>query len=347
MHLLKTIAQFINAKLISSDDSLIIHRINSLEDSEPGDITFLSKDQYYKQCLNTKASAIILNPASYEKLKDQRQDLSYLIVDNAYLAFAQILNLFDQSPKPERIISPKAVIHETVQLGKEVGVYPGVYIGKNVKIGDQTLIYPNCTIEDNVIIGNSCIIYANVVIRYNTEIADRVIIHSGTVVGSDGFGFAPDEQFQFHKIPQIGKVIIEDDVEIGSNVSIDRAAFHETRICKGVKLDNLIQVAHNVRIGEHTVIAAQTGISGSTKIGSHNMFGGQVGFAGHLTTGDRVMIGAQSGIHKNIPDDEKVFGTPARPINQTMRIEAIISRLPEYIKLLKTIAKQLNIKLEK
>ncbi len=340
---LKLIVQLVNGELFSGTEGKTIARVNTLESAGPEELTFLANDRYFKQCLTTQAGAVMMKPGDYQRLLEHRTDLTVIVVENPYLAFARVLQAMDTSPKPLREISARATIDPSAVIGERVAIYPGVYIGANARIGQGSVIYPNCTLEDDVVIGEESIIYANVVIRYATEIGNRVIVHSGTVIGSDGFGFAPDESRYFYKIPQLGKVILEDDVEIGANVTIDRAVLGETRICKGAKLDNLIQVGHNVVIGANTVIAAQTGISGSVHIGSANMIGGQVGFAGHISTGDRVMVAAQSGLHKNLPDESVVLGSPARPIMQARRIEAIISQLPDYIRLLRKVARELKI----
>lgn len=343
MLLVQKIAEYIGAELVSALPSQIIMRMNTLEDAQAGEITFLAQDKYLHLCESTKASAVIMNLQDYDRLKSLRPDLSFLVIENPYLAFSKVLHLFDCSPKPVRQVSPQAFIASSAEIGQEVGIYPGVYIGERAKIGKGSIIYPNCTLEDDVMIGENCMIYANVVIRYQSQIGNSVIIHSGTVIGSDGFGFAPDEHTEYHKIPQIGRVVIADHVEIGSNVSIDRAVLGETYIGRGVKLDNLIHVGHNVRIGDHTVIAAQTGISGSTRIGSFSMIGGQVGFAGHQTIGNRVMIAAKSGVHNNIADNSVLFGYQARPIVLARRIEASLSRLPDYLNLVRQIAKKLDL----
>ncbi|MBP7459898.1 MAG: UDP-3-O-(3-hydroxymyristoyl)glucosamine N-acyltransferase [Candidatus Delongbacteria bacterium] len=340
---LQQIAELTGARLVARQPERTVSRLNTLEDAQAGEVSFLAQDKYFHQCEATRADAVIVNSAAFERLKTIRADLDFLITENPYLAFAKVLHLFDRSPQPVRRISPQAFVAETAEIASEVGIYPGAYVGERVKIGKGSVIYPNCTLEDDVIIGENCTIYANVVIRYQSLIGNSVIIHSGTVIGSDGFGFAPDEQTEYQKIPQIGRVVIADSVEIGSNVSIDRAVLGETYIGKGVKLDNLIQVGHNVRIGDHTVIAAQTGISGSTRIGSRNMIGGQVGFAGHQTIGNRVMIAAKSGVHNNIEDDSVLLGYPARPIGLARRIEASLNRLPEYLSLIRQIAKKLDL----
>lgn len=340
---IKTLADEVKGELYPLGADCEIERINSLDNAGEDDISFLSSKKYFHAFINTKAKAIIVSKTDFSQLKDKRDDIIYLIVEDAYLTISQLLRLFELTPEIQEGISCKANVDSSAEIGENCSVYPGVFIGKDVKIGDNCMIMPNCVIEDKAIIGNDVFLHPSVVIRFRSFIGNRVVIHSGTVIGSDGFGFAPDSDRKFHKIPQIGIVRIEDDVEIGANVTIDRAALGETVIRKGVKLDNLIQVGHNVIIDENTVIAAQTGISGSTYIGKYNMIGGQVGFAGHLKTGDKVMIAAQSGIHKDIADGSIMFGSPARPAELSRRVEAAVNRLPKYLKLIRKIAKELNI----
>jgi UDP-3-O-[3-hydroxymyristoyl] glucosamine N-acyltransferase len=335
---LKDLAKYVHGELIGKED-LIISGAAKLDKAGQGDITFLANPKYKNLALETRAGAIVL-----EKTVDLPADINQIRVDNAYYRFLQIFLLFNP---PEEIIQPgihpSALIGEDTKIGDSVAIGPNVVIGKNCKIGDHAKILANCVIMDNVSIGENCLLYPLVSIRESCRIGNRVIIHNGAVVGSDGFGFAPFEGI-FHKIPQVGLVIVEDDVEIGANCTIDRATMDATIIRRGAKLDNLIHIAHNVEIGESTVIAAQTGISGSTKIGHHVMIGGQVGTVGHIQIGDYVQIGAQSGVAKSIPDKEIYFGYPARPIMRTKRIEAIINQLPELYKKINQLEKALESK---
>ncbi len=309
-------------------------QINS---AKSGDITFLANPKYKPYLSETNASAVIIK-------KEMEVDASIPVirVDDPYYCFLQIFLLFH--PKKQTLapgIHQNAVIHPEVTIGEEVSIGANVVIGKDCVIGDRTQIHPGCVIMDNTHIGSECLFYPLVSVREDVRIGNQVIIHNGAVIGSDGFGFAPHEGV-YHKIPQTGTVIIEDDVEIGANCTIDRATMGETIIRKGVKLDNLIHIAHNVEVGEATVMAAQAGISGSTKIGHHVMVGGQVGTVGHIEIGDFVQIGAQSGVSKNIPEKEIVFGYPARPIMQTKRIEAVINQLPTLSKRIKQLEKELE-----
>jgi UDP-3-O-[3-hydroxymyristoyl] glucosamine N-acyltransferase len=250
-------------------------------------------------------------------------------VEDAYQAFASLLDLYIQAKASLKTgIEQPSFVHESSTLGDDAYFAAFAYIGRNSKIGNNVKIHPQVHIGDNVTVGDNCIFYSGTKIYDDSVIGNNCIFHSGSVVGSDGFGFAPQKDGTFKKIHQIGNVIIEDDVEIGANTTIDCGTMGSTIIRKGVKLDNLVQVAHNCEIGENTVIASQTGISGSTKIGSNCMFGGQVGLAGHLTIGNNVSIGAQSGIAKDIKDNQAFFGSPAIPIKDAIRAITVYKNLP-------------------
>ena len=263
---------------------------------------------YVNFIYTTKATITIVNN---DFVPENELTTTLIKVEDAYQSFSKLLEYYNQVKLMKSGIEQPSVISENVIYGKNLYLGSFSYIGKNVTIGNDVKIYPNCFIGDNVTIGDNCIFFAGVKIYSETVIGDNCNFHSGCVVGSDGFGFAPTEDGTFSKIPQIGNVIIEDDVEIGANTTIDRATLGTTLIRKGVKLDNHIQVAHNVEIGENTVIAAQTGIAGSTKIGSNCLIGGQVGIAGHITIGNNVRVQAQSGVGKNINDGEVLQGSPS------------------------------------
>ena len=285
-----------------------VFKLAKIEEGTEGSLTFLANHKYINYIYSTKASITIV---SNTFVPEQEITTTLIKVEDAYKSFSKLLEYYNQVKLMKSGIEQPSMISENVTYGE--GLYLGsfCYIGKNVKIGDNVKIYPNSFIGDNVTIGNDCIFFAGVRIYSETEIGNNCTIHSGTIVGSDGFGFAPQEDGTFKKVPQIGNVIIGNDVEIGANTTIDRATLGSTFIRNGVKLDNHIQVAHNVDIDENTVIAAQTGIAGSTKIGKNCMIGGQVGIAGHLTIGNGVKVQAQSGIGKNLPDNEVVQGSPA------------------------------------
>ena len=332
---LSEIAELISGELIGEDRE--ITGINTLSEAAPGQITFLSNTRYAKFLPESKASAVIIDrkfPAPEGK--------SAIRVDNPYYATLKVVKVFHrETDYREQGVHSTAVVADSAQIAENAGIGAGVIVGENVTVGENTWIGPNTVIEHDVKIGGDCYIHANVTIRHGSVIGDRVIIHPGAVIGSDGFGQAPVDG-RYEKIPQVGIVIIEDDADIGANTCIDRAFLGVTRIGKGVKLDNLIQIAHNVEVGPHTVIAAQTGISGSTRIGKGVMMGGQVGTVGHIEIGDGAKIGAQSGIPNDVAPDTTMFGYPARPIMETKRIEASLRKLPDMVKRLKQVEKTLE-----
>ncbi|MEY3499789.1 MAG: hypothetical protein RL308_1458 [Bacteroidota bacterium] len=285
-----------------------VSKLSKIEEGVEGSLTFLSNPKYNNYLYTTKATITIVN-ATFFPEGDHTTTL--IKVEDAYLAFSKLLEFYDQAKGNKVGIEQPSVLSESSKYGDNFYLGSFAYIGSNVVMGNNVKIHPNCFIGDNVVIGNNVTIFAGAKVFSDTEIGNNCAIHSGTIIGADGFGFAPNQDGTFTKIPQIGNVIIEDNVNIGSCTTIDKATMGSTIIRKGVKLDNQIQVAHNVEIGENTVIAAQTGIAGSTKIGKNCMIGGQVGVAGHLTIGDNVRIQAQSGIGRNIKDGEIVQGSPA------------------------------------
>lgn len=316
-----------------------VYKLAKIEEGVSGSLTFLSNQKYQNYIYNTNATIVIVN----RSFVTEKEVTSTLIkVDDAYASFSKLLEYYNQVKLMKSGIEQPSFISENVTYGSDLYLGSFSYIGKNVKIGANVKIYPNTFIGDNVTIGDNCLFYAGVRVYSETEIGSGCIFHSGTIIGSDGFGFAPLEDGTYSKIPQIGNVIIEDDVEIGAASTIDRATLGSTIIRKGVKLDNQIQVAHNVEIGEHTVIAAQTGIAGSTKIGSNCLIGGQVGIAGHLTIGNNVRIQAQSGVGRNIKDGEKLQGSPALGYNDYFKSYVHFKNLPTIVKDIDTIKKQIT-----
>jgi UDP-3-O-[3-hydroxymyristoyl] glucosamine N-acyltransferase len=273
----------------------------------------------------------------------QEVSATLIKVEDAYQAFASLLDLYVQTKaSAKQGIEQPSFIAEGASIGEDLYLGAFAYIGKNAKIGNNVKIHPNAHVGENVSIGDDCIIYAGAKIYDDCVVGNRCINHSGAVIGSDGFGFAPQKDGSYKKIHQIGNAVLEDDVEVGANTTIDCGTMGSTIIRKGVKLDNLVQVAHNVEIGEHSVFAAHTGIAGSAKIGSNCMFGGQVGVAGHITIGNKVMVAAQSGIASNIKDGEKLLGSPAIDIRLALRAYSLIKDLPEFRKDLQKIKKQLS-----
>jgi UDP-3-O-[3-hydroxymyristoyl] glucosamine N-acyltransferase len=301
------IAGILNGEVLG-DPNAEVYKLAKIEEGTEGSLTFLANKKYVNYIYSTLATITIVNN---DFVPEQEITTTLIKVEDAYKAFSTLLEYYNQVKLMKSGIEQPSVISDNVTYGD--GLYLGsfCYIGKNVSIGQNVKIYPNSFIGDNVIIGDNCVFFAGVRVYSESEVGNNCTFHSGCIIGSDGFGFAPLEDGTYSKIPQIGNVIIEDNVEVGANTTIDRATLGSTFIRKGVKLDNHIQVAHNVEIDENTVIAAQTGIAGSTKIGKNCMIGGQVGISGHLVIGNGVKIQAQSGIGKSIGDNEVVQGTPA------------------------------------
>lgn len=322
---LKEIAEELNGELFGPEE-LEICAPAKIEQAKEGEITFLSNPKYKQYLSTTKASAIIID----SKIDDI--ELPHIIVDDAYVGFLMILRVF--SPPAHDFIndvSGEAFIAQSAKLDPSAKVAPLAYIGPDSEIGKNTVIYPGVVILKNVKIGADCILYPNVSVRENCILEDRIILHNGCVIGSDGFGFAPKED-TYVKIPQLGHVHIESDVEIGANTTIDRATLGKTIIKKGTKLDNLVQIAHNVAVGENCAIAAQSGIAGSTEVGDNVTIGGQAGLAGHIKVASRVMVAGQSGVTKSVPEKTVLFGSPALPIMQQKRIDVSMRHLPEMVK---------------
>lgn len=314
---------------IEGDGDMALRGLAPIESASSGDLAFIANKKYRKHLETTGASAVIIS----DDTAVTRDDLSYLRMKDPYLGFVKALRLFHPPARyADAGIHPLASVDPTATIADSATVAAHVSIGKHVRIGEDTVIAEGAVIRNDVTIGNNTLIYPNVTILDRAIVGDKVIIHSGTTIGSDGFGFAPVEG-SYEKIPQVGSVVIEDDVEIGANSCIDRGTIGATLIRRGAKLDNLIQVAHNVEVGEDTVVAAQSGISGSTVVGNNVIIAGQVGLVGHITIGDRVTIGAQSGVSKDLQGEGKMFrGSPAREIYEELRLEAALRHLPELIK---------------
>lgn len=320
------IAEFLKGE-IAGDPEIKVNTIARIEEGHPGALSFLANPKYEHYLYSTKSSIVLVNR---DLTPSDNVEATMIKVDNAYEAFASLLQLVERSKPRKKGIHPTAIIEATASVGKDVYIGPYAYIGENCKIGDGCSIYPHVYLGDNTSVGENCTLNPGVKIYYDCVIGNNCVIHAGTVIGGDGFGFAPQSETEFMKIPQIGNVVIEDNVEIGSNVAIDRATMGSTIIRKGVKLDNLIQIGHNVEIGENTVIAGQTGIAGSAKVGKNCMIGGQVGIAGHLKIADGTKIGAQSGIHGNIKKENTVIlGYPAIDYLDFIKSSVIFKKLPE------------------
>ena len=338
----RQIADIIGGK-VEGDEQVSIRNIGTLEDAVSGHISFLHNDKYEPQIYTTKASAVIVKE-DFEAREELNTTL--IRVNDPYSGLTILLKKYQ-----ELINYQKSGVEEPSFLGKNSttgdGIYRGAFshIGDNVKIGNNVKIYPHAYIGDNSELGDNCIIHSGVKIYPNTQIGNNCVIHSGSVIGSDGFGFAPQEDGTYESIPQVGNVIIEDNVDIGANTVIDCATFKSTIIEKGVKLDNLIQVAHNVVIGSNTVIAAQAGISGSSRLGKNVVVAGQAGIVGHLEIGDKVTVAAQSGVTKNLKDNTVVLGSPAFEIGDYRKSFVLFRKLPEiHRKLLDLEEKMLNLR---
>jgi len=333
---LREIASLLNGVVIGPPqaDETEITGVSGLKDAQEGDITFISKDSYRKYLERCRASCVMVREPI------EGLDMAQLKVPNPHFAFAKLLEHFYIKPLKPMGVSKDAIVSDKAKIGKDVSIFTFSYISDGVSINDRTVIYPYVFVGNNTSIGKDCVIYPNVVLRENVKIGDRVIIHSGSVIGSDGFGYVFEEG-RYYKIPQVGGVIIEDDVEIGSNVSVDRATTGNTIIGEGTKIDNLVQIAHNVIIGKNSIIIAQVGIGGSTEIGDFVTLAGQVGVSDHATIESETMIGAQSGIMGDIK--KGVYsGSPIMPHREWLKAHAIFAKLPELYKKVKELEKKIK-----
>ncbi|MCK4922663.1 MAG: UDP-3-O-(3-hydroxymyristoyl)glucosamine N-acyltransferase [Bacteroidales bacterium] len=319
------IAEFLKGELIGNPD-VEVNNVSKIEDGQPGTLAFLGNMKYEKYVYETKASILLVN----KDFNPQKEILATLIkVDNAYESFASLLELYQQGKPQKEGIRPLSSIHETATIGENVYVGEYSVIEQGAKIGNNVKIYPQVYIGDGVQIGEGCVLHPGVKVYEGSIIGKDCVFHSGTIIGSDGFGFAPSVNNDYKKVPQIGIVIIEDHVEIGANCCVDRATMGATVIRKGVKLDNLIQIAHNVELGENAVMAAQSGIAGSAKIGKNIMVGGQVAINGHIKVGDDVKIGAKSGVNSDVKDGEIIQGIPAIQYRNFWKSQLLFTKLPE------------------
>lgn len=322
----KQIAALLNGDIAGSPEA-VVSKLAKIEEAGEGSLSFLANPKYTEYIYSTNASIVIVNK-SFTPEKPIKSTL--IKVEDAYKSFAKLLETYNQVKLNKQGIEQPSFISKSASYGENLYIGAFSYIGENVKIGNNVKIYPGSYIGDNAVIGDNTIIFAGVKIYSETTVGKSCTIHSGVIIGGDGFGFAPNSENNYQKVPQIGNVVIEDHVEIGANTAIDRATLGSTIIRKGVKLDNLIQIAHNVEIGENTVIAAQTGVAGSTKIGKDCMIGGQVGIVGHITIADKVKIAAQSGIGQSITTEgEIVQGSPAFNISDYKRSYVMFRKLPK------------------
>lgn len=333
----QNIADFLGGT-VEGNANVTVTGVAKIEEAKPGTLAFLSNPKYNKYLYETEASIVLVN-LDFELEAEVKPTL--IRVADAYKAFASLLELYQQAQGNKSGIESPSFVDPSASLGQDIYLGAFAYIGKNVKIGNHVKIFPQVYVGDNTIIGDDSILFAGVKIYEDTKIGKACIIHAGAVIGSDGFGFAPKEDGTYQKIPQVGNVILEDMVEVGANTTIDCATMGSTIIRKGTKLDNLVQIAHNVEIGQNTVMAALTGIAGSTKIGSNCRFGGHVGVAGHITIGDRVSVGAMSGVSHSIKSDLTVLLAPAMEIGQAARVAAVYRNLPQLREQVLDLTKQL------
>lgn len=318
---LSVLARAIGGQVNGAADT-VISGVSSLEQAQPGDLTYVEGDRFMKAALDSKAAAFVVEKPLSGMSRPQ------LVVANPKYAFARLVQQFFTAPYKARGIAPQVVQGTGTQIGPDVSIWPFVTLGDRVRIGARVTLYPGVFIGDDSVVEDDSLLYPNVTVRERCTIGKHVIIHSGTVIGSDGFGYVQQEG-RHHKIPQIGTVVIEDDVELGANVTIDRATFGRTVIKRGAKVDNLVQIAHNVTVGEHNILVAQVGIAGSTTLGSHVVVGGQAGLSDHIQIGDRVMIAARSGVNRSLTGNQIVSGAPAMPHEVSIKAQAVIPRLPE------------------
>ena len=333
----KQIATFIQGEIVG-DENATVHTFAKIEEGIPGAISFLSNPKYTPYLYETQSSIVLVNK---DFVPEQEVKTTLIKVENAYESLAKLLNLYEQS-KPKRVgIDPLAFVAETAKIGKDVYIAPFACVGDHAEVGDNTVIHPHATIGSGAKVGSDCIIYANATIYHDCRVGNRCILHAGCVIGADGFGFAPT--------PEGCEIITHKDrrrgggtVEISSNTCVDRATMGATIVHSGVKLDNLVQVAHNDEIGSHTVMAAQVGIAGSTKVGEWCMFGGQVGIAGHIHIGNKVNLGAQSGVPGSLKDGSQLIGTPPMEMKPYFKSQAVFRKLPDMYMELNALRKELN-----
>jgi len=334
-----TIAGFLKGE-VEGDPETVVNTIAKIEEGQEGALSFLANPKYENYIYTTKSSIVLVNRSF---LPSSKVEATLIRVNNAYEAFALLMKLVDQARSRKKGIHPTAFIEPTAKIGDDVYIGPYACIGDNCVVGSNCSIYPHVSVGDNTKMGNNCTVYAGVKIYHDCVIGEGCTIHAGSVIGSDGFGFAPQSENEFMKIPQLGNVVLEDHVEIGANVAIDRATMGSTIIRKGVKLDNLIQIGHNVEVGENTVMAAQSGIAGSAKIGKNCMIGGQVGVNGHIKIANGTKVGAQAGILGEIKEENRqIIGSPAIDYRQFLRSSVIFSNLSELKSKVDTLGKEVE-----
>lgn len=319
---------------VRGDATLTVNGLAPLETAGPDKVTFLANPKYAAKVAETRAGAVLMAPGG------EAYGRNVIELDNPYLGFAKLLTLFYTAAHPPLGVMPEAVIGTNVTLGEGISIYPGAVVGNNVTIGDRVVIHPGAVIYDGATVGDDSVIHANAVVRERCRLGKRCKLQPGAVIGSDGFGYAPDGP-SYYPIPQIGIVVLEDDVEIGANSTVDRAALEVTLIKRGTKLDNLVQVAHNCQIGEDCMIVSQVGIAGSSKIGNHVTLAGQVGVVGHVSIGDNVIVGAQAGVPSALAPNAYYSGSPAMPHKDWLRVMGVLPRLPDMRKKVSELEKKI------
>lgn len=332
----KQIADYLKGEVVGNPN-VTVSNFSKIEEGKTGTISFLANPKYTHYIYTTEADIVLVNN---DFVPEKPIKATLVKVPNAYAALASLLEMVNSATPRKSGLEEMSFVSPTATLGEEVYVGAFAYIADNVKIGSKSMIHPQVYVGDNVTIGEGCILYPGVRIYSNCVIGDRCIIHSGAVIGADGFGYSKESE-AYHKIPQIGNVVIEEDVEVGANTTIDRAVMGSTVIRRGVKLDNLIQIAHNCDIGEHTAMAAQVGVAGSTKIGENCVLGGQVGIGGHITIGKNSQVGAQSGIISNTKEGSEIMGSPAIPVKSFFKSSIIVPKLPDMYRQLNAMEKEL------
>jgi UDP-3-O-[3-hydroxymyristoyl] glucosamine N-acyltransferase len=332
---IKELAQKLNCELRGSSE-VEIRGLAGIDEAKESDLTFVSNPKYFKQIKETKAGAIILGKDGPET------PIPTLVAQNPYLTFAMAIELFYSPPQPVPGIHPTAWVAETAVLGEEYSIGANVVIGDHVKLGNGAVIHPNVTIYPHALIGEDFLAHSNSVVREYCQLGNRVILQNGAVVGADGFGFAPREDKSYYKMVQSGIVVLEDDVEIGANACVDRATIGETRIGKGTKIDNLVQIGHGSSVGQHNVLAAQVGLAGTSQVGSYVMLGGQVGIAGHLSVGDGVIATAQTGIARSVEAGARISGTPEMSSSLWKKNYLLMHSFPELVKTVKSLSREVE-----
>lgn len=333
----KQIAAYLGGEIVG-DENTIVSTFAKIEEGVPGALSFLSNPKYTSYIYDTQSSIVLVNS---DFVAEKPVKATLIKTPNAYESLAKLMSLYEKFKPKKKGVSPMAFVAKNATIGEDVYIAPFVYIGENAVVGNNTIIEANVSVGDGATIGSDCILYSGVTIYHGCKVGDRCILHAGSVVGSDGFGFAPGAN-GYDKIPQIGIAVLEDDVELGANTCVDRATMGATTIKRGVKLDNMVQVAHNVVIDEHTVMAAQCGIAGSTKVGRWCMVGGQSGISGHIQIGDQVKVGGHSAISNSVKDGKAVMGYPAFDHTQFARASVVFKKLPEMYREMDVLKKEIE-----